>query len=488
MINLYRKFLFSLFAFFLLVSCAKEDPSTTVTVVIEQILYTSSENLRLLGRLITNQQIYFDDHGFYVSEDENFTSPIIISLGSKNGPGRFIGETDQLTNSKTYFAKPFFDFGENIQFGEVIQLKTLSPTIKSFTPKFGTEGDVLTLFGTNLSKDSRVFFGDREAEIISITDESSIAVKIPSPGNVRVPIRLKIQNLEKEFPVMFEYKTGVYELISKYPDPYRLKGSIFYVKEGSLFFGLGNLSLFTQYPRIKKFIIESNTWFDVPYNGPNRSYGFFTENYVGGGTLNLDTLSYNYNNTFFELSENGYKPLDDLTFVSRESVAFEIEGALYIVGSLDMDFFAVRKYNPIDKSWSRISQSPVKLTQSNPYFVYQKKLFIVDSNKILWEFDPSLLSWKEVSIYPGDIGKGYGMGQVIGGKAYIGLYNRTIELWELDMSNFSWKPKRNIPGSIAESTVAHFSYGGYLYFIRTPDRLILGNYPMNLYKFDPYGF
>ncbi|WP_373397001.1 hypothetical protein V8V91_20730 [Algoriphagus halophilus] len=155
---------------------------------------------------------------------------------------------------------------------------------------------------------------------------------------------------------------------------------------------------------------------------------------------------------------------------------------------MDVDFFGVRKYNPNGKTWTRITSTPTMLSQTNPFFVYDSKFYVVDSDKILWEFEPNLISWRKVAVFPGDIGKGYGMGQVIGDKAYVGLYQRTTEIWELNMSDLSWKAKRNIPGSTAEVTVAHYSYGGYLYIMRTPERIIPGNFPMNLYKFDPNGF
>ncbi|MBN7814882.1 IPT/TIG domain-containing protein [Algoriphagus pacificus] len=479
---------FVLFCFVIFFYSCTEEENTTTVIVTEEILYSSSENLRLLGRIITNELIELNDHGFYISEEETFSAPIIISLGSKKGPGRFIGETDGLTNSKSYYAKAFMDVGGEIQYGNVIQLKTLAPSIKSFSPYFGAEGDDFIIKGTNFTKDTQVFFGDTQVPITSIVDESTIHLKIPPPKTVNVPIKLICQNVELEFSTLFEYKTGTYEIISVYPDPFRLADAIFYLKDGNLVLGLGNMSIFALYPRMKRFDLKSQEWFDIQYSGSNRSYGFSTENYLGGGTSNLDTLGYKINYTFFKIIGNDFEKLEDLKFISRESIAFEIKEELYVIGSLEEDFFGVRKYNPTNKTWTRITQAPAILTKSNPFFVYQNKFYVVDSDKFLWEFDPNTLFWRKVSVFPGNLGLGYGMGQVIGDKAYIGLYKRTSEFWELDMSNFSWKIKKDIPGSITEVTVAHYSYGGSIYLIRTPDRIIAGNYPMNLYKFDPDGF
>ena len=87
-------------------ACTQEEDATIV-VTTEEIIFVSGEKVRALGRLITNQPVSTTDHGFQLSISENFTSPIIVSLGVKDGPGRFIGETDGLSINQTYFAKAF---------------------------------------------------------------------------------------------------------------------------------------------------------------------------------------------------------------------------------------------------------------------------------------------------------------------------------------------------------------------------------------------
>ncbi|WP_373397000.1 IPT/TIG domain-containing protein [Algoriphagus halophilus] len=111
-----------------------------------------------------------------------------------------------MTNSKTYYAKAFIEIDGEIQFGNVIQTETLTPTIKSFSPDFGTEGDDFILKGTNFTKDTQVFFGDTQATITSIVDESTIHLKIPPPIAVNVPIKLLSQNVKLEFPHFLNIK------------------------------------------------------------------------------------------------------------------------------------------------------------------------------------------------------------------------------------------------------------------------------------------
>ena len=127
--------LFTLLLFNL--ACTEEEKKSTILVT-EDVLYASGEQVRLLGRLISNHPTKANDHGFYLSTDENFSSPIILSLGVKEGAGRFIGEIYGLTVGSNYYAKSFMDIGNGLEFGNVLEVKTLNPGLESFLPKFGS--------------------------------------------------------------------------------------------------------------------------------------------------------------------------------------------------------------------------------------------------------------------------------------------------------------------------------------------------------------
>lgn len=468
-------------------ACTEDETETTVLVT-EEVLYTSGENVRLLGRLITNQTITVSDHGFYLSEDEGFSSPIIISLGAKDGPGRFIGETNGLINSSTYFAKAYMDLGGEIQFGNIIELNTLSPLIESFSPAFGLVGENMLIQGQNFTEDTRVFFGDSEATITSIDFESRLNIIIPDASDVTVPIKVVVQDKTLEFPSLFEYQIGTYELINKYPESVRLYGNDFYPTNSGFNIGLGTINRNSFYSKIHQYDIGSNSWNEISFQGSPRAYGFSTKNFIGGGVAGLIPNPYDINFSFYKVNGNSFERLSDLPFKSRESIAFENDGNLYVLGGKEDNTSAFRKYNPTSKVWSELTDSPKAFSTENAFFVYQNKLYIVDSESSLWEYSISAGTWSTVSTYPGALGQGYGMGQVIGNKAYIGLYQRNSEIWELDLNTMSWKSKNNIPGLAQEITVAHFEKDGFLYIMRMPDITVAGNFPMNLYKFDPNGF
>ncbi|EFQ79221.1 IPT/TIG domain-containing protein [Algoriphagus machipongonensis] len=470
-----------------LYSCT-EEVSDATALVTEEVLYTSGENVRLLGRLITNQSINVSDHGFYLSEDENFASPIIVSLGEKDGPGRFIGEANGLTNSKTYFAKAFMELGGETQFGNVIELETLSPKLGDFTPSFGQVGQEMVIVGQNFTEDTRVFFGENEANITGIDFESRIHLIIPNPSKMTVPLKVMVQDTMLEFETSFEYQIGTYEIISSFPEAVRLYGTAFYSIGNGLNIGLGTISKNSFYSKIQRFEIGSGTWDEVDFPGSPRAFAFATSNFLGGGTADLTPNPYDINRSFYRVKTNGFERLPDLNFDSRESIAFEYMGNLYVLGGKEGNPNAVRLYNASSGSWTSLPDSPIALSTEYAFFNYEDKLFVIDDEKKVWEYLIPSNSWNIVSNFPGSLGQGYGVGEVLGEKAYVGLYNRGTELWEFDLNSFKWKPKNDIPGTPSDVTVAHFSTGGYIYFMRMPDISIAGNYPMNLFKFDPNGF
>lgn len=467
-------------------ACTDEE-TDSVILVTEEVLYTSSENVRILGRLLTNQNISLSDHGFYLSEDENFSSPIIISLGAKDGPGKFIGESNGFTNSKTYFAKAFMNLGGEIQFGNIIELKTLSPVINSYSPAFGLVGNEMIILGQNFTEDTRVFFGNSEAAITKIDFESRLHVTIPPASGVSVPIRVEVQDKILTFPINFEYQIGTYELISKFPESVRIYDNVFFQTTAGLNVGLGTVSKNSFYTKIQKFEIGSKTWKEIPFSGSPRSFAFSTKNYLGGGTAGLVPNPYEVNYSFWKINEGNFEQLKDLPFESLESIAFESNESLYVLGGKTGNVFGLRKYNPNTGSWSFLPDSPVSFNASNANFVYQNNLYVIDSEANLWLYTTSSGVWSKIGVYPGSLGQGYGLGQVIGNKAYVGLFKRVSSIWELDLNSMKWTSKNDISGFPQDFTVAHFEKDGFLYIMRMPEITLAGNYPMNLYKFDPNG-
>jgi len=108
-----------IFIFGIFSSCEEVEDFTT-SLATEDVLYLSGERVRLLGRILTTQAVNATDHGFYIATNESFTQPLIISLGQRTNPGRFIGETSGLQVDQRYFVKSFLALEGEMLFGNII--------------------------------------------------------------------------------------------------------------------------------------------------------------------------------------------------------------------------------------------------------------------------------------------------------------------------------------------------------------------------------
>ncbi len=264
-------------------ACTEKVSETTVLVT-EEVLFTSGEQVRLLGRLITDQAINLTDHGFYLSGDESFSSPIIISLGAKNGPGRFIGQISGLSVGQSYFAKAFMDLGGETQFGNVLALSTQNPAVESFLPTFGSPNQEMVIMGRNFTSDTKVFFGDQPATILEIQFESRMRVRIPeAKTSAIVPVTVQVQDKDLIFAENFEYQTGNYTKLGDFPDPVWLYDNLFFQNASGFYIGLGSESKLRLYPKFQRYNPATSSWEAISFPGSPRVYGFSTQNYLGGG-------------------------------------------------------------------------------------------------------------------------------------------------------------------------------------------------------------
>ncbi|TDQ17404.1 IPT/TIG domain-containing protein [Algoriphagus boseongensis] len=480
-----QKLLFLSILCLLLVGWAcTEDTETPIIVATEEAIFVGGDRIRISGRLITNQEVSASDHGFQISETEAFSSPVTISLGAKEGPGRFIGEATGLKITQNYWVKAFSVIGGEEISGEAVQIQTLEPQLESFSPRFSTVGKDLVINGRNFPEGTKVFFGDKEAQIVQNLFESRITVKIPAPGtSAFVPIRVVVQNKTLEFSEKFEYQSGKYTKVTDFPDP-RIYNSVSFTNELGFHVGLGEVRLTGPYRKFQRYNLATGTWTEVSFPGNPRSFAFATPNFLGGGALEIDRDVFQYDQSFYKINGSTFERLADLPFRSQDQLAIEVGGDLYLFGGRVVNSQAVRKYSNTSKTWSNLANAPFALTSENPFFVYQGQIFIFNSAGELYQFNPSNSSWTLRTKYPGSLGQSYGVAVVQGAKAYVGLYRRTQEMYELDLSSFTWKIKNPIPGLPQSITVGQFEYNGAIYIMRVPEVSVNGVFPMELYKFE----
>ncbi len=468
-------------------SCEEDDPETTILVT-EEVLLTSGEQARLLGRLITNQSINPSDHGFQLSEDQNFGSPIIIALGPKEGPGRFIGEVTGLKVGQTYYARAYMDLGSGLEFGNTIELNTLDPGLESFEPNFGKEGAEVFIFGRNFTQDTKVFFGDQEAVVQEVLFETRLRVIIPSASSAStVPLRVLVQDRELIFDNPFEYQIGTYEIASEYPANVRMFDNISFQRGGEFFAGLGSDKAAVFFPDIYKYNPGSNSWLQVPFNGTNRSFAWATENYLGGGIRELGRDPFLINRNFYRFDGSSFVQLDDLPFDSRESIAFEVGDFLYVVGGKEGNSKAGWRYESSTGIWAQIAEAPFAIDQSQASFTYQAEQYFINANGAIVKYIPFSDTWEAAGFFPGSTGQGYPIAQVVGDRVYVGAYRRSLEMWEWNLNSRVWTAKNNVPGIPQTLNAGSFESDGFVYFLRVPEITVVGDQPSPLYKFDPSG-
>ncbi len=466
-------------------SCTEEE-NTPVLVSTEEILFVGGDKLRVSGRLLTNREVFADEHGFVFSTDASFSSPILLSLGEKREPGRFIGEKNGFKIGQTYFVKAFAEVdGQRLE-GQAVELKTLTPSIASFSPTYSTAGNELVIDGKNFPEGTQVFFGSQQAQVLKNVFESKLTVKIPpATGQVVVPIKLLIQGKEYSAPTSFEYQAGKYTKVSDFPGNLRIYDNIYFSNASGFHAGLGRIKFGDNYPGFQRFNPVSGTWSEVSFPGNRRRFAFATTSYLGGGALEPSRDQFVYDRSLWKINGSSFERLGDLPFNSREALAVEWEGKLLLFGGLDGAGFLVRSYDPLTRSWTNKQNAPVSLSRNGAAFIWNARVLVLASNGQLWEYQPISDTWQLITSYPGNKGQGFPVAEVIGKKAYLGLYRATQELWELNLETLIWKAKNQIIGFPQSINSGHFQYNGSIYFLRSPEESVSGSLTMELFKFDP---
>ncbi len=466
-------------------SCTQEDDAP-ILVATEEVLFVGGDKIRISGRLLANREVFAEDHGFEFSTQASFANPIIVSLGEKSQPGRFIGEKSGFKLSQTYFVKAFATInGERLE-GKVIELSTLAPAVSSFAPTYGLAGQELVILGKNFPEGTKVFFGNQEAPVLQNVFESKLTVKIPAPsGQIVVPIKLRIQDKEITLPTPFEYQAGKYTKVSDFPGNVRIYDNSYFSNAAGFHVGLGKIKLGDSYAGFQRFNPASGTWTEVEFPGNRRRFAFATANYLGGGALEPSRDQFVYDRSFWKINGSRFERLGDLPFNSRDALAVDWEGGLILFGGLDGASLLVRVYDPVQRTWVTKRNAPVALGRNAAAFARATRVIVMGSNGQVWEYNPPLDSWQLLTTYPGTKGQGYPIAEVIGNKAYLGLFRATQELWELDLETLKWKTKNQIIGLPQSITSGYFQYNGSIYFLRAPEESVSGTLTMELYKFDP---
>jgi hypothetical protein len=480
--------LFSIFIFSLIIFSSCDDENLQEPAVIaEEVLFVSGEKARFLGRIVSNQSLTISDHGFYISDNEGFNSPQIVSLGDRNTPGRFIGEISGLKIQQDYFVKAFIKIGEQLIFSDINPLKTLSPRLEGFTPSSGLGGDVININGSNFTQDTKVFFGEREVQVLKITFESLIQVRVPAIQNKATEtIKVISQGKELNFSIPFEYVIGKYKKISNLPFPEKIYDNISMLQDDQLYIGLGTLPNNSLNSKIWRYNIKTDNWSEIPFSGQSSFMSFSSRNYFGGGISVVSRPPFTFSRAFWTFQNNNFGKLPDLPFDNAKSLAFETENGLYVMGGETGGSKFVMFYDKVIKNWRRLPDAPFIISNETLNFHYMGDQYFINGENNLFKYQLSNNTWTLVSKFPGNTGLGGGLALVMDDRVYLGMGNRSKDLWQLNMKTLNWVKKNDFIGSTFAKNVGAFTNGGLLYFVRSTERELSG--PMELWSFNPNEF
>lgn len=373
------------------------------------------------------------------------------------------------------------------------------PVCTGFEPVTGTFGDVITLYGENLSLADgsfvQVYFNSEEATIIEKT-RTYYKVIVPDRLNSN-PVSIRIQSGKPYyFSQEFELKQPVISGIT--PSEVTTAGVIFIT--GQNFNPLPSYNILTiggfpsevisstsdeitaRVPRslgagtyniyistIAGHVIESQVTFKVksPWKkladfpgGPRTAIACFAlsgKGYAGTG-LRPDGMEAS---DFWEYdpSTDQWKRIADFPTPIRYATGFEAGGMGFMANgkTSGTSRFELRRYNPVTDTWEMRAPRPGSGSSMDaPGFVINGKAYLPASYE-MYEYTPSTDTWQQKSFLPALGYFGSGAAFTINGKGYYGVgyifeYNRnTGAFFEYDPVTDTWTEKASFPGILRNS-------------------------------------
>lgn len=470
-----------------LLSCEKELKETKV--ITENILFVSADKVKLSGRIYELVK-EAKDHGFELSSTESFAEASKASLGTKNKLGKFIFEVDSLSPGTNYYYRAYVNEAGEMYYGDVMSFSTSYPEFKSISPLFGNPGDRVTIKGNNIPENTKVFFGDVEAEILESSIGSVLQVRVPRSGNQPITeIRFVFGENTILLNQSFEFVFGVWTKMENFYQPISIYNSVSFVNNNTFYIGFGIKRTPTSINnKLWKFDLTSEQWMDAnfPHNG---FYSGFSSNlgYFGLGTPNWETSS--LNNKVWKLNEGNFIELTAPPFGIYKPVSFSVANTLYVGGGQtfrDVDNYLLYKYDEDNNEWFSITTIPFVINSDYPTFSYQESLYFVLKNGDLWTFNTVSENWSKIGEYPFTVKTG-SICQIIGSKVYIGVGTENNSILEYDILNNSWKEKQYFSGDRTFINSGYFANNGKLYCFRI-NPFESGTPFTEIWKFDPLAF
>lgn len=477
-------------------SCLENDNPTNSENIIrsEEVIYVSGERVRMLGRVLAFKDEP-TDHGFEISSNAEFTSPVVVSIGPLESPGRFIAEYEGLRIGNSYYFRSYMVVSGQTIYGEVTPFNSLSPFISSFQPIVSRSNLPVRINGGNFTSDARVLVGGVAAEIREISQESQIEILLPdSVTGQFVDIEVIVQDDTLTAPSKFEYIIGRWTSLGRFPDESQIINGVSILSGNSLFFGSGyDNNIAERRSDFWQFDLTTNSWTSIGSYGPPIDEAYFISTGFGGGKLRSAFGFQEVNNAFFQLVPSGSfvvsAPFDGVGL--SDAIALELGNKAYLFGGLDQFVnanFSVYESDKNNINWRRVGSIPYDITNKYPGFVYEGNFYFVLSSGLVIGYNLENDESFEVASYPDEISQS-AVAHVLNDKVYIGMGRGTREIFELDLATGSWREKAVYTAEGNEFTASSWVYNNKLYIMRTNLQARNGTDPrMEVWTFEPDAF
>jgi len=479
---------FLLFSLLLFGSCEEEIDSEAL-VFTEDVIFVSGEILRVTGRVVSSGQVMVSDHGFQIADNPEFNSPIIISLGERDIPGRFIGEHESLNTETDFFVRAFMVNEGASKFGAAVEFSTLSSQLTEYSPSIANVNAQVSITGQNLTTDVEVFFGNVKAEIIDFKFESVLRVRVPTPlsGEFVVPLRVISDGKELIYDENFEYIIGKWESISTFPGDNSFSRNAFFQDGGKFYAGINEASGGDP-QSFWSFDPLSNQWDLTDFPGSFvRDPGSFNGGILGGSFGPNGSGGINISNEFWLFESNQFVSQGTLPFSLARPVTFKEGNDLFVFGGLNTSSTAsslVWRYDFNTGNWDQYDTAPIEIRNNLPSFRHDGLMYFIGPDKAMVRYDPATKTWTNVGDYPGqriDLA----LGVTIGEFGYVGLSSQERTMFAYEFSTNTWREKVALPGFNQDISLGYYVFDEKLYVFRSN---VVGTLGPQMWVFEPFNF
>lgn len=258
-----KKLLFIVSLLFIF-SCSKDELQLSPIIETKAAVVLGERGVSLVGEI--HKLRYETNYGFVISDYKGGTTlmnnnMVINKYGTANGEYS-IDYRNGLVEGKTYYFNAFVAYDGDFLFGEeksFVSNGSASPIITEVIPSIAHVGDTINIEGKYFSKDFKLYFNDKEAEVLFKTDTLTKAI-VPFDYYREEPYnRLSLKKSTGEITFFNEFSMFIPEVISVEPyyayenDTIRIIGKHFNLENEQNRLSMG---VFNDYSNIE--ILESS--------------------------------------------------------------------------------------------------------------------------------------------------------------------------------------------------------------------------------------